>query len=120
MTINEVIAELAEQNREAAGEKAIAEWCSSLDAEIFTRVMGGEDFTPYVFPDDGDKALLVGAPYDGLYFWYCCAMIDLQKREYSDYANLHSMFNSLYTAFAKAYIRGHRPETAGQFCIWEG
>lgn len=115
MTINEVIAELKARNRETASHEDVAKWCSGVDADISRGVMGRRVPVSYAFPGDGDRKLLAGEPWDEMYFWFCCAMIDFNRRQYSDYANMYTMFNNLYSDFASDYLRNNRPARSGGF-----
>lgn len=62
---------------------------------------------PYRYPEDGDRELLAEAPWDEMYFYYVCAMIDLRKRQYSDYNNEMELYNSLYSDYARHWRREH-------------
>ncbi len=66
-----------------------------------------EGLKPYRYPEDGDRELLAEAPWDEMYFYYVCAMIDLRKRQYSDYNNETELYNSLYSDYARHWRREH-------------
>ncbi len=71
------------------------------------RRRGHGEFHPYRYPEDGDRELLAEAPWDEMYFYYVCAMIDLRKRQYSDYNNEMELYNSLYSDYARHWRREH-------------
>ncbi len=118
MTINEVLIQLRRENREGALPEQVAVWCGEVDGWIRRKVWGEAATEAYQFPEDGDRELLVEAPWDQVYFYYACAIIDLRKRQYSDYANEMEMYNSLYEDYARHWRRGHRPEGGGDV-EWE-
>lgn len=62
---------------------------------------------PYAYPDDMDRELLVGAPFDNVYQLYLEAMIDYYNKEYGNYNNSVMMFESRFSDYKKAYIREH-------------
>ena len=69
------------------------------------------------YPEDGDKPLLVGPPYDNLYDLYLMAQIDFYNREAENYNNSALAFNQAMDEFKKAYHRAHMPITRGS---WTG
>lgn len=62
---------------------------------------------PYAYPDDMDRELFVGAPFDNVYELYLEAMIDYYNKEYGNYNNSVMMFESRFSDYKKAYIREH-------------
>lgn len=68
---------------------------------------------PKKFPEDGDMALLVGAPYDRLYDLYVFAQADALNRETDNYNNSVTAFNAALDDFKKDYHREHPPLGAG-------
>jgi hypothetical protein len=70
---------------------------------------------PKSFPEDGDKPLLVGAPYDGLYDLYLMSKVDFYNREADNYNNSALAYNTALDEWKKAYHRGHAPIGAGNY-----
>ena len=64
----------------------------------------------YVWNDEDpeDIELLMPHPYDDIYFWYLCAMIDLLQEETELYMNDMSVFNAAW-ARAQAWYRRNTP-----------
>jgi len=62
-----------------------------------------------VFQDDGDKPLLVTAPYDNVYDMYLMAMIDLHRHEIANYNNSMALYNAALDEWKKQYHRTHEP-----------
>lgn len=75
------------------------------------------DLPPRVWPEDGDKPLLVPAPYDELYDLYLFAMIDYHDREYGGYNNDMEQFNAAFGAFRRHWWRRQTPRSVGG---WKG
>ncbi len=126
MTINEAIVAVDGQKPNAYDENTKAAWISQLDGRIFLEVMHGRMVCPccgqpittwagYTFPEDGDRPLLAAAPYDNLYVLYLMAMIDFANREYGNYQNSMTMFNTAYGEFAAQWQRTHLPPSAANY-----
>ena len=63
---------------------------------------------PYVYPNDMDKELLITDPFESVYALYLETMIDYHNREYGNYNNSASMFETRFADYKKAYIREHQ------------
>lgn len=61
------------------------------------------------FPEDGDRQLLVGLPYDNLYDLYVMAQADFYNRESENYNNSALAFNTALDEYKKDYHRTHDP-----------
>ncbi len=68
---------------------------------------------PKAFPEDGDKPLLVSAPYDSLYDLYLMSKVDFYNRESDNYNNSALAFNTALDDWRKQYHRRHMPLGAG-------
>ena len=114
-TINKTIEYVDGVKVNAYDEEAKYKWLSELDGLISREVMQRDEPVEYRFPDDGDRELLVGAPYDAIYPLYMEAQIDFHNREYGNYNNTILMFNSKLDDYKKAYIRDNMPKSHGDF-----
>ena len=65
------------------------------------------------WPEDGDKDLLVPAPYDRLYDLYVMAQVDFLNRESDNYNNSVLAYNTALDEWQKNYHRRHMPLGAG-------
>lgn len=65
------------------------------------------------WPEDGDKDLLVPAPYDRLYDLYIMAQVDFLNRESDNYNNSALAYNTALDEWQKQYHRRHMPLGAG-------
>lgn len=61
------------------------------------------------FPEDAE--LLMPAPYENIYVYYLCAMIDYFQQELNLYANDMTMFNSLFAEAGAWWRRNNRPSS---------
>ena len=68
---------------------------------------------PKAFPEDGDKPLLVEAPYDGLYDLYLMSKVDFYNREADNYNNSALAYNAALDEWRKQYHRRHLPIGGG-------
>ena len=70
------------------------------------------------YPEDGDKPLLVGPPYDNLYDLYLMAQIDFYNREAENYNNSALAFNQAMDEYKKGVPQDRTcPSPAG---TWTG
>lgn len=114
-TMNGVIEDLANLKPNVYSEEDKYKWISRLDGMISAEVFRDAEPVKYEIPEDADKELLVGPPYDDIYVLYCAAMVDFYNREYSAYNNSVMMFNERFEAYKSYYIQRHRTCKAANF-----
>lgn len=64
---------------------------------------------PKTYPEDGDKPLLVGAPYDNLYDLYLQAQVDLHNREMDNYNNSAMLEERAQSEWRRKWHQTHLP-----------
>lgn len=94
------------------------QWLCDLDGQIFRQVMQEGEGVNYAFPEDMDTQLLIPHPYEGIYALYLEAQIDLHNKDYEDYNNTILVYTAKLEEFKRAYIREHRPKSAGSIKLW--
>lgn len=103
MTIKEAITQTDFVKPNQYGDQEKTRWLSQIDGMIWNEVVShyeeGETPTPYQYPKDAAKELLVPDPYADLYIKYLSAQIDFSNAEYGRYNNGMVLFNAIYTAF---------------------
>ena len=109
MTINMAISEAQTLRPDAAPDSIKTRWLSELDGKIMRETMLRGDFTPYKFPDDAEKTLVVKEPYDNIYPLYIIAMSDFFSGEMENYSASATLFDTAYAEFRKNYIRNNMP-----------
>lgn len=118
MTVNGAIAEVDHLKSNMYETTDKIKWLSRLDLRIYQEIIcthhrneGEEEisFTGYT-EDDGEKTLLVGAPYDEVYLRWLEAQIDYANMEYDSFNNTNAMFEALYSSFRNAYNASHMPK----------
>lgn len=114
-TINKVIEQVDSVKLNTFDEEMKFNWLANLDGQICRLVMQAEEPVTYKYPDDMDRELLVGPPFEGIYATYLEAQIDLHNREYDHYNNAAMVYASLLDEYRKWYLRENRPESAGNF-----
>ena len=114
-TINEVIERNKAVKPDTYDETTKAEWLYRLDGRISKEIMHQEPPAHYIYPEDGDKELLVPFPYDDMYDYYLQAMIDYNNKEFKTYNNSLAMYNKAFGEYAKLYIREHKPPSYYNF-----
>lgn len=112
MTINKVIEESLRLCPDTFPDSIKTRWLSELDGKILREVMHRDDFTPYKFPRDGEKELVVKEPYDNIYELYLTAMSHFYSGEMDLYSASAILFDGAYAEFKKNYIRNNMPPVA--------
>lgn len=117
MTINKAMERAARLRSDAYDDETKAGWLLELEGRIREEVIAAHTDAPEgeavrSFPEDADRPLLVGPPYEGLYELYLLCQIDLHNGETDRYANSARVFNSALDAWAQAYHRRHEPVPA--------
>ena len=115
MTANKVIEIVDGYKVNSYAEEDKFKWINDLDGMIQRTVFMNPTAESMVYPDDMDKELLVGHPFDEIYPLWVSAYIDYHNREYDVYNNAMLMFTEKFDAFKKAYIREHMPIQHGGF-----
>ena len=108
MTPNKVIESVDSKKPNAYDEEIKFGWINNLDGMVKRLVHQEKEITPYVYPNDMDKELLIPYPFDDVYGLYVEAMIDYYNKEYSNYNNTAMMFESRYSEYKKDYIRNNK------------
>lgn len=108
MTPNKAIEYVDNIRPNSYSEEIKLGWISDLDGMVKRLVIQDENVTPYNYPEDMDKVLLIPAPFENLYTLYLESMIDFYNREYGNYNNSAMMFEDRFTEYKKSYIREHR------------
>ena len=108
MTVNKAIEIIDGLRPNAYGEEDKFRWINELDGKVQKLVMQNDTITQYAYPDDMDKELLIPPPFDDVYVLYLESMIDYYNREYGNYNNSATMFETRFSEYKKAYIREHR------------
>ena len=112
MTVNIAIANAAELYPDTFSDMQKARWISELDGKISRETLHKNDFEPYDFPKDGNRELLVKAPYDNIYELYIIAMSQFHSGELASYGATAAVFGRAYEEFRKNYIRNNIPPEA--------
>lgn len=92
------------KNNDYSMEMKIA-WVNEIEGKVRMEIMHEKTFVPFALPDDEDAQLAAPVPYDKLYRYYLCAMIDYANGEYDKYQNSMAMFNESYGDFWRHYIK---------------
>lgn len=98
-------------------------WLNEVEGAVQSQVMllAPSEAVVYAYdPEDAetDAELLVGAPYNKLYYAYLTAMIDFANGEYSNYSNTLTLFNTFWNEYAAWYSLNIHP--ADGRAVYEG
>lgn len=116
-TPNKVIEYVNHIKANAFEEEEQFQWLCDLDGMVKRIVMQEEEGVDYRYPEDMDTHLLIPHPFEGVYALYLQAMISLHEKNYNDYNNAVLVFDTKFDEYKKAYIREHRPKSAGGFKV---
>ena len=91
-------------------------WLSALDGQIQAQLLDTHEgdtvpFVPYG-PEDMDRPLLVGPPFEELYLHYLLSRIHYHDGEIDRYNNAVALFDHLYKNYVNNYNRTRRPKGA--------
>lgn len=90
----------------AVDEQTQLKFLSDIENMVRISIMGEGTTNPVSFTHDNVlDEMLVPPPFDTLYGWYLCAMVDLCEGNAELYLNDHAVFNSIYGDYAKWYVR---------------
>lgn len=107
MTANKIIERVDAIRPNSYSEEQKFGWINKLEEMVQRLVIQSSEINSLAYPEDMDKELLIPAPFDDLYDLYLESMIDYYNREYGNYNNSALMFESRFTEYKKAYIRGN-------------
>ena len=113
MKANKVIERVDAIRINPYGDEQKLEWINNLEEMVQSLVIQSKEIKSLSYPEDMDKELLITAPFDNLYGLYLEAMIDYYNREYANYNNSVLMFETRFTEYKKAYIRGDIVQASG-------
>lgn len=116
-TPNKVIEYVDHVKTNAFAEEEKFHWLCDLDGMVKRIVMQEAEGVQYEYPRDMDTHLLIPPPFEGVYALYLQAMIALHEKNYNDYNNALLVFDTKFAEYKKAYIREHRPKSAGSFKV---
>lgn len=114
-TMNEVIERVDAVKPNVYPEESKWQWMATLDGVVSLEVLEQEDPVVYDLPADGDKELLIPAPFDDVYDLYVASMIDFYNKEYNHYNNTVLMFKERLDQYKAWYIRNNNPSKARNF-----
>lgn len=111
-SINEVMERVGRLKPNAIGEEEKARWLVELDGRTYqdlTKTDSPDREPVRAWPEEGDRELLIPAPYDRVYDLYLTAMIEFYMREYSNYNNTVALFNEAMEDYRARYRQEHLP-----------
>jgi len=106
MTANKVIERVDAIRPNSYNEEQKFGWINKLEEMVQRLVFQFPRVNSLSYPEDMDRELLITVPFDDLYELYLESMIDYYNREYGNYNNSAMMFETRFTEYKKAYIRG--------------
>jgi hypothetical protein len=117
MTPNKAIEQVDAKRPNVYSEEDKFTWISEVDGMVRRLVFQEVAAEPYKYPEDGDRELLIPAPFDNVYALYVEAMMDYYNREFQNYNNSAQMFSIRFEEYKKAYIRENMPKSYGSLKI---
>jgi len=92
-------------------------WINQLEGMLSAEVFHDPEPLGYAIPDDADRPLRVGHPFEEIYSLYVMAMIDFHNREYGNYNNTMLMFRERLEQLKARHIRSR--EHSGSRNAWK-
>ena len=108
MTVSEAIARAKQMRQGAIDFAQYLKWVNVIEGRVQTEIMNIklQDIKEYT-KDDGDEQLLIPHPYDEVYIYYLCAMVDFFNEEIDLYMTDSQFFEEKFNDFKRAYSREH-------------
>ena len=94
MTMNQVIEYVDGVKPNVYTDEDKYRWINTLEGMLSAEVFMDQEPLRYEIPQDADRELRVGHPYEEVYALYVMAMIDFHNREYGNYNNTMTMFQA--------------------------
>ena len=111
MTLKEIIdyVDLLRPNDFPPETKTI--WLNEVESMIQSEILlfAPADIVSYDYAADSNCELLIGKPYEKVYYSYLMAMIAMANAEYDRNENEMAMFNSFYASFRKWFADHYDP-----------
>jgi hypothetical protein len=115
MTIREAIAEANSLSNNLIDEALKINWLSKLDGRIHYEIIAPNAkegaFIGYSTNTPSDTVLIVPYPWDSLYVAYLEMEIARVSSDNVRYTNSRILFNELYGAFSRWYVRTHKDDS---------
>ncbi len=112
MKVCEAIAQIDSLRPNTVDEKTKRFWLTRVDQYVFKEIVSqragaeGKTFTPYG-DGDGERELLVPAPYDELYLFYLEGMIYYATRELDKMSSSMALYNQAMNDYKNRYFSEH-------------
>ena len=120
MTLKEVIDFVDAIKPNAFTNEQKTQWLNEIEGRVQTEVFLWDltNHTKYSYETNKNTELFVKAPYEEIYYEYLTAKIDYANGEYDKFQNSLIMFNSVWNAFKKWFIRTYHPADCKGGCVW--
>lgn len=116
MTIQEAIARANSLSNNLIDESLKIKWLSELDGRIYYEIIAPNAiagaFKEYTQETPADTELLVPHPWDSLYVSYLEMEIARSSADNVRYSNARILFNELYGAFSRWFVRTNKDVTS--------
>lgn len=119
MTLREAIERADDLFPNSYSQDLKIEWLEALDSMIYRDIISThvgsccdwcDEFEGYTEANLDDE-LVVGQPYQEIYYFWLESKICYQNAEYAKYNNAVLRFNDYYEGYKNDYNRHHRPKT---------
>lgn len=123
MKVNEAIAQVDSLRENAIDEATKRAWLTRVDQYVFDQIIFPREgaalavFIPYG-EGDGERELLIPAPYDEAYLHYLEAEIYRATREIDKYASCAALYNGVVNDYKNKYFREHRQKAIPNMRYW--
>ena len=130
MTVEECVTIVDEVKPNAFEDDTKVRWLGQLEGRIAAEILmlAPCELRAFAFKsmdEDGDKELLVDAPYDDIYTAYLTAKVDSKNGEYNKLATAAQAFNRIWDEFSAMFANlydpaGGYPTEEVTVAVWEG
>ena len=120
MTASESIARRKQIRQGNIDYAQYLKWINVIEGRVQTEVMNKALDEIIIYNEESDNApLLIPHPYDEVYIYYLCAMVDFFNEELDLYATDVDFFEQKFETFKKYYSKNHEGGTVQIHGWWK-
>lgn len=120
MTASEAIARAKETRQGAIDYSQYLKWINVIEGRVQTEILGKPLSEIIIYSEENDNiSLLIPHPYDEVYIYYLCAMVDFFNEELDLYNVDAQIFDDKFEAFKKHYAKNNEGATVQIHGWWK-
>ena len=120
MTASEAIARAKELRQGSIDYSQYLRWLNVIEGRVQAEILKKPLSEIIIYTEENDNAeLIISHPYDEVYVFYLCAMVDFSNEEFELYAADAQVFDEKFEAFKKYYGKVNKTESVHIHGWWK-